>query len=403
MIKSLLIANRGEIACRIIRTCRRLGIRTVAVYSDADARARHVRLADEAVYMGPSPVIQSYLSIDNILAAAQRTAVDAIHPGFGFLAENAAFARACAQSSFLFIGPPAQAIETMGDKRAARSLVAAANQPIIPGYTDPDQSDEALQRAAQRIGYPLLIKASAGGGGKGMRFVDDPARLPEALISARQEASHAFNSADLLLEKALPAARHVEFQIFADCYGHVIHLGERECSVQRRFQKVIEETPSPAITPALREQMGATAVAVARAAQYENAGTVEFLLDEEGRYYFLEMNTRLQVEHPITEMVTGIDLVQWQIHIAEGEALPLNQEALRFDGHAVEARIYAENPAANFLPVTGDVLLWREPSGEGIRVESGIQNQERISTYYDPLLAKIIAHGPDRGTAVRRL
>jgi acetyl-CoA carboxylase biotin carboxylase subunit len=403
MIRSLLIANRGEIACRIIRTCRRLSIRTVAVYSDADAQARHVHLADEAVHIGPAPAAQSYLSIDNILAAAQRTAVDAIHPGFGFLAENGAFARACAQSGFLFIGPPAKAIETMGDKRAARSLAAAANQPLIPGYSDSDQSDRALQRAAQGLGYPLLIKASAGGGGKGMRLVEDPAQLPEALASARHEASQAFGSADLLLEKALPAARHVEFQIFADRHGHVIHLGERECSVQRRFQKVIEETPSPAVTPRLREQMGATAVAVARAVHYENAGTVEFLLDEEGRYYFLEMNTRLQVEHPVTEMVTGIDLVEWQIRVAEGKALPLNQEALRFDGYAVEARIYAENPAADFLPVSGDVLLWQEPFGEGIRVESGIQNQERISTYYDPMLAKIIAYGPDRETAVSRL
>ncbi|NCF65865.1 MAG: biotin/lipoyl-binding protein [Chloroflexi bacterium] len=403
MIKSLLIANRGEIACRIIHTCRRLGIRTVAVYSDADARARHVKLVDEAVHIGPSPATQSYLSISKILAAAHRTAVDAIHPGFGFLAENGAFARACGQSGVLFIGPPPQAIETMGDKRAARSLVASANLPLIPGYSDPDQSDQALCAAAQGIGYPVLIKASAGGGGKGMRFVDEPAQLHEALKSARYEANQAFGNQDLLLEKALPAARHVEFQIFADQHGHVIHLGERECSVQRRFQKVIEETPSPAITPALRAQMGAAAVAVARAVHYENGGTVEFLLDEAGRYYFLEMNTRLQVEHPITEMVTGIDLVEWQIRVAEGEALPIDQLAIRVDGHAVEARIYAENPARDFLPVSGEVLLWQEPRGEGIRVESGIQDQDLVSTHYDPMLVKIIAHGTDRATAVRRL
>ena len=403
MIRSILIANRGEIACRIMRTCRRLGIRAVAVFSEADAQARHTMLADEALFIGPSPASQSYLSIENILAAARRAGTDAIHPGFGFLAENAAFARACLDAGFIFIGPPAEAIESMGDKRTARKLAAEAGLPLIPGYSGDDQQEQRLLKEAQKIGFPVLVKAAAGGGGKGMRLVQEAAQLPEALAAARNEARNAFGSSDLLLEKALPAPRHLEFQVFADGQGNVIHLGERECSVQRRFQKVIEETPSPALTEALREKMGATAVAIARAVNYQNAGTVEFLLDEHGRYYFLEMNTRLQVEHPVTEMVTGIDLVEWQISIAEGQKLPLRQEEVQLNGHAIEARIYAENPERASLPVTGDILLWQEPRGEGIRVESGLQAQDHVSIHYDPMLAKIIAHAPDRITAVRRL
>lgn len=403
MINAVLIANRGEIVCRIVRTCRRLGIRTVAVYADADAHARHVRLADEAVHIGPSAVSDSYLVIEKIIAAAERAEVDAVHPGFGFLAENADFARACEAAGLIFIGPSAAAIEAMGNKRAAKALMVDAGVPTIPGYSGEDQSDERLQQEAGEIGFPLMVKAAAGGGGKGMRLVDDPEALPAALAAARREAAQAFSSDELILEKGLLQPRHIEFQVFGDHHGNVIHLGERECSIQRRHQKVIEETPSPALTAVLREEMGATAVSAARAINYVNAGTVECLLDSNGSFYFLEMNTRLQVEHPVTEMVTGIDLVAWQIRIAEGASLPLRQEAIKMQGHAVEARLYAENPANNFLPVTGRILQWRAPSGEGVRVDSGIQSGDEVSIYYDPMLAKIVAHGPDRVTAVRRL
>lgn len=409
MIETLLIANRGEIAGRIIRTCRRLGIRTVAVYSDADAGARHVRLADEAVHIGPSPAPDSYLSIARILAAAQRSGADAIHPGFGFLAENADFARACAAAGLIFIGPTPEAIEAMGNKQGAKTLVAEAGVPVLPGYHGNDQTDDALQQAAGQIGFPLMVKAAAGGGGKGMRLVRRPAQLAEALAAARREAQQAFGSADLILERALDRPRHIEFQVMGDCQGNLIHLGERECSIQRRHQKVIEEAPSPALTPELRTRMGEAAVRAARAVHYTNAGTVEFLLDTDGSFYFLEMNTRLQVEHPVTEMVTGIDLVAWQICLAEGAPLPLEQEQVTLRGHAIEARLYAENPANDFLPVTGRVLLWREPAtgaglrGAGLRVESGIQTGDDISIYYDPMLAKLIAYGDDRRTAVRRL
>jgi geranyl-CoA carboxylase alpha subunit len=402
MIHTLLIANRGEIACRIIRACRRLGIRAVAVYADADAGARHVRLADEAIHIGPSPAAESYLAIERILDAARRSQADAIHPGFGFLAENAEFARACATAGFIFIGPGPEAIEAMGNKRAAKMVVSAAGVPVIPGYHGTDQRDDALQQAAGQIGFPLMVKAAAGGGGKGMRLVHAPDELLAALAAARREAQQAFGSADLLLERALIRPRHIEFQVVGDQHGNLIHLGERECSIQRRHQKVIEEAPAPGLSPTLRARMGEAAVRAARAVHYTNAGTVEFLLDENGDFYFLEMNTRLQVEHPVTEMVTGIDLVAWQIRLAEGAPLPLSQEvALR--GHAIEARLYAENPANDFLPATGPVLLWREPTGDGLRVESGVQTGDDVSIYYDPMLAKIIAHGPDRPTAVRRL
>ncbi|MDX1416880.1 MAG: biotin carboxylase N-terminal domain-containing protein [Candidatus Promineifilaceae bacterium] len=403
MIRSILIANRGEIACRIIRTCQRLGIRSVAVFSQADKRARHVLLADEALFIGPSPAAQSYLSIKNILSAARRVEVDAIHPGFGFLAENHEFAAACIAAGFIFIGPTAEAIRVMGDKRLARRLVGEAGIPLIPGSAGDDLGDQQLLQEARKIGLPLMVKAAAGGGGKGMRLVEEMDQLPGALTAARNEAVNAFGSGDLLLEKGLRSPRHVEIQILSDTHGHVIHLGERECSIQRRFQKVIEESPSPAVNETLRNEMGETAVTIARAVDYQNAGTVEFLLDESDRYYFLEMNTRLQVEHPLTEMVTGIDLVEWQIRIAEGEKLNLLQEDVAMDGHAVEARIYAENPAQEFLPVAGDVLLWQAPQAEGIRVESGLKAQDQISVHYDPMLAKIIAHGSDRKTAVRRL
>ncbi len=400
MITSLLIANRGEIACRIIRTCWRLGIRTVAVYSDADARARHVALADEAVQIGPAPARESYLAIEPIIEAARRTATDALHPGFGFLAENSAFAEACVAAGLLFIGPAPAALAALGDKRAARELVERAGVPIIPGYGGADQAGATLRREAARIGWPLMVKPAAGGGGKGMRLVRHPDDLDAAIESARHESRQAFGTDALLLEQALAAPRHVEVQIFGDQHGNLIALGERECSIQRRYQKVIEETPSPALTPELRAAMATAAVAVGRAVGYSSAGTVEFLLDREGRFYFLEVNPRLQVEHPITECVTGLDLVEWQIRVAEGQPLPLRQDEVRPAGHAIEARLYAES---GFLPATGEVLLWREPDGEGLRVDSGIRGGDQVTIHYDPMLAKIIAHGPDRATACRRL
>lgn len=403
MLHSLLIANRGEIACRIIRTCRRLGIRTVAVYSDVDAHALHVKMADTAVHIGSSPAPDSYLNIPAIIAAAQRVGADAVHPGFGFLAENAEFARACAAAGLIFVGPSPEAIELMGNKRAAKERVTAVGVPIIPGYGGADQSDERLLAEATRIGFPMLVKAAAGGGGKGMRLVAKAAALPEALAAARREAQQAFGSDELILEKALTHARHVEIQVFGDRHGNLIHLGERECSLQRRHQKVIEEAPSPAVNEELRQRMGATAVLAAQTVYYYNAGTVEFLLDETGDFYFLEMNTRLQVEHPVTELVTGLDLVEWQICVAEGEPLPLTQAQIQWRGHAMEARVYAENPANDFLPVTGEVLLWQPPDGEGIRIDSGMQTGDPISIHYDPMLAKVIAYGADRATAVRRL
>lgn len=401
MIDKILIANRGEIACRIMKTCRKLGIRTVAVYSKVDARAKHVHLADEAIGIGPAPAADSYLNIERIITAAQQTGVDAIHPGYGFLAENADFARACSEAGLIFIGPSAEAIEAMGNKRAAKLLMQEHGVPTVPGYSGADQSDEALQTAAQEVGFPLMVKAAAGGGGKGMRIVYEADSLPDALASARREAQQSFGSAELILERAILRPRHIEVQVFGDQHGHVIHLGERECSIQRRHQKVIEEAPAPGITPELREQIGQAAVAAAQAVNYSNAGTVEFLMDENGAFYFLEMNTRIQVEHPVTELVTGQDLIAWQIQVAEGEPLPLTQEQVVLSGHAIEARIYAEDPANEFLPVTGEIALWQEP--KGVRVDSGLNPQDEISIYYDPMIAKVIAYGADRKTAVRKL
>ena len=403
MIHSLLIANRGEIACRIIRTCRQMGIRAVAVFSDADREARHVRLADTAVHIGPAPAADSYLNIEAIIAAAQQTGVDAIHPGFGFLAENAAFARTVTAAGLIFIGPSPEAIAAMGNKRAAKELMATAGIPVLPGYGGADQSDRVLLAEAEHIGFPIMVKAAAGGGGKGMRLVHKLGDLPEAMVAARREALQAFGSDELILERALLRPRHVEIQVVGDTQGNIIHLGERECSIQRRHQKIIEESPSPDVDENLRQKMGETAVLAAQTIQYTNAGTVEFLLDEDGQFYFLEMNTRLQVEHPVTELVTGIDLVAWQIRIAEGQPLPLTQAQVTQRGHAIEARVYAENPANDFLPVTGDVLLWREPDAPGIRVDSGIETGDTVSVHYDPMLAKIIAFGADRAEALRRL
>jgi geranyl-CoA carboxylase alpha subunit len=403
LIRKLLVANRGEIACRVLRTCRAMGIATVAVFSDADARARHTREADEAVRIGPSAASASYLNIPALIEAARRTGANAIHPGYGFLSERAEFAAACREAGMTFIGPAPEVIARMGSKREARRLMAAAGVPVVPGYDGAEQSDAALTTAAARIGYPLLVKASAGGGGKGMRAVPRAEDLAAALAAARREALAAFGDETLLLERLVSEPRHVEFQIFGDAHGHLVHLGERECTIQRRHQKVIEETPSPTLSPELRARMAEAALTVGRQLDYTNAGTVEFILSPDGDFYFLEVNTRLQVEHPVTELVTGFDLVRWQILVAEGHPLPLTQEQVTFTGHAVEARVYAEDPASSFLPATGCLALWREPSGAGVRVDAGVRTGDAISIYYDPLLAKITACGADRAEALRRL
>ncbi|NOK07541.1 acetyl/propionyl/methylcrotonyl-CoA carboxylase subunit alpha [Corallococcus exercitus] len=406
-IHKVLVANRGEIAVRVLRTCRRLGLRTVAVFSDADREAPHVRLADEAMHLGPAPARESYLSIERVLAAAKASGADAIHPGYGFLSENEDFARACAEAGFVFVGPPAEAIELMGNKRQAKLRMQAADVPCIPGYeaARPGESleDEALVREGQRIGFPVMVKAAAGGGGRGMRLVRDAGALLDAIRSARSEATNAFGSGELILERAIEGARHVEVQVFADEHGGAVHLGERDCSVQRRHQKVIEESPSPAVTPELRERMGAVAVQAIRAIGYRGAGTIEFLLAPNGDFFFMEMNTRLQVEHPVTELITGLDLVEWQLRVADGEPLPLTQPEVTFRGHAIEARLCAEDPAKGFLPQTGRLLAWVPPEGEGIRVDHGVREGQDITPFYDSMQAKLIAYGPDRETARERL
>ncbi len=400
---SLLVANRGEIACRILRTARDLGLRTIAVYSQADSNAPHVLMADEAVLIGPGPVGQSYLDPQRILKAAKKTGATAVHPGYGFLSENDGFAEAVNDAGLVFVGPSARAIYLMGNKAEAKRLMIAAGVPCVPGYQEADQSDAVLIKAAETIGYPLMVKAAAGGGGRGMRLVDKCEDLENALSLARSEAISAFGSGTLILEKAIQRPRHVEIQIFADSQGNYIHLGERDCSVQRRHQKVIEESPCPVMTPHLRAQMGSAAIAAAKAVDYCGAGTVEFLLDASGNFYFLEMNTRLQVEHPVTEMVTGLDLVALQLSVAQGNPLPLKQEDVRLDGHAMEVRLYAEDPAQDFLPVTGVIDLWRPAIAKGVRVDDGICTGMEVSPYYDPMLAKIIAWGPDRQVAHNRL
>ena len=400
---SILVANRGEIACRIIRTARNLGLRTVAVYSEADRGAPHATMADEAVMIGPAPVGESYLRSDRIIEAAQATRAGAIHPGYGFLSENEAFAEAVDNAGLVFVGPPAKAIYLMGNKAEARRRMIDAGVSCVPGYEDEDQSDAALTEAAEAIGYPVMVKAAAGGGGRGMRLVHDPAQLDEALALARAEAASAFGSDELILEKAIERPRHVEVQVFADAHGNVIHLGERDCSVQRRHQKVVEESPCPVLTPPLRAEMGAAAVHAARAVDYRGAGTVEFLLDASDAFYFLEMNTRLQVEHPVTELVTGLDLVAMQIAVAQDAPLPLEQSDLKMQGHAIEVRLYAEDPARDFLPATGPVDLWRPAAGDGIRIDAGIRTGQDITPFYDPMLAKIIAWGENRNIARTRL
>lgn len=400
---TLLVANRGEIALRVMRTARRLGLNTVAVYSDADATAPHVRFADAAVHIGASPAAQSYLRGEAIIEAAQAAGAGAIHPGYGFLSENAAFASAVEVAGLVFVGPPAEAVEIMGDKARAKRAMIEAGVPCVPGYQGDDQSDGALLKEAKAIGFPLMVKAAAGGGGRGMRLVETASALPDALKLARSEAENAFGSGELILEQAIARPRHVEIQVFADAHGGIVHLGERDCSVQRRHQKVIEEAPSPALTPDLRAAMGEAAVAAARAVNYLGAGTVEFLLDEAGAFYFLEMNTRLQVEHPVTEAITGFDLVDLQLQVARGQPLGFTQEEVALCGHAIEVRLCAEDPQADFLPSTGPVLLWQPPLGEGIRVDAGLETGGEVSPFYDPMVAKIIAHGPTREAARRRL
>ncbi|HEB83759.1 MAG TPA: acetyl-CoA carboxylase biotin carboxylase subunit, partial [Bacteroidetes bacterium] len=402
-IQRVLIANRGEIAVRIIRACRGLGISPVAVYSEADTTALHVRLADEAVLLGPPAPGESYLAVDKLIDAARRTGCDAVHPGYGFLAEQAAFARAVGEAGLTWVGPPPEAIELLGDKVASRETMAKAGVPVTPGYYSSKLDIADLRHQAGKIGYPLLIKAAAGGGGKGMRIVHEQGGLEAALEGAQREAGSAFGDSRVFLEKWVETPRHVEFQVFADTHGNVIHLFERECSIQRRHQKVIEETPSTALTPELRREMGEAAVATARAAGYVNAGTVEFLLDTTGRFYFLEVNTRIQVEHPVTEEVVGVDLVAEQFRVAAGEPLRWAQDDLSQRGHAIEARIYAENPAEDFLPAAGPLLYLREPRGPGIRVDSGVVEGGEVPVHYDPIMAKVIAWGPDRESSRTRL
>ncbi|WP_341501628.1 acetyl/propionyl/methylcrotonyl-CoA carboxylase subunit alpha [Gallaecimonas sp. GXIMD4217] len=403
MFNTILIANRGEIACRVIRTAHQLGIRCVAVYSEADAGARHVAMADEAHLLGPAEAAQSYLRADAILDIARQSGAQAVHPGYGFMSENAGFARACADSGIAFIGPPVAAIEAMGSKSAAKAIMEKASVPLVPGYHGDDQSDELLIREAERIGYPLLVKAAMGGGGKGMRVVESPEKLLDGLNGARREARNAFGDDTLLLEKYLTQPRHVEVQVFADRHGNCIYLGDRDCSAQRRHQKVVEEAPAPGLSDELRRAMGEAAVRAAQAIGYEGAGTVEFLLDGE-HFYFMEMNTRLQVEHPVTELVTGTDLVEWQLRIAAGEALPLDQAQVSTNGHAVEARIYAEDPARDFLPQSGLLEHLKEPADEpGLRIDTGVREGDQITPYYDPMIAKLIVHGPDRTSALLKL
>lgn len=414
MFNKILIANRGEIACRVIRTSRKLGYATVAVYSDADRDAPHVALADEAVHIGPSPATQSYLKFDAILDAARKTGADALHPGYGFLSENAAFAQACVDAGVVFIGPPASAITAMGDKALAKKRMLEAGVPCAPGYLGADQSDATLTAEAKKLGYPLLVKAVAGGGGRGMRLVRSDAELQQGIDGARREATSAFGDGTLMLERLIDNGRHIEIQVFADTHGNAVYLGERDCTAQRRRQKVIEEAPSPVVSAAMREAMGKDAVAAALAVGYRGAGTVEFIVDDKLNHYFLEMNTRLQVEHPVTECITGYDLVEWQLQVAAGDVLPAKQAEITLTGHAIEARLYVEDPYTGFAPQTGTVAWWQPEravnggveSGaiaHGVRIDHGIRQGSVVSPFYDPMFAKIIVHGRDRADAIRRL
>ncbi|MCP3942685.1 MAG: acetyl-CoA carboxylase biotin carboxylase subunit [Desulfobacteraceae bacterium] len=403
MFKKILIANRGEIAVRVIQTCKDMNIKTVAVYSDADKTALHVLEADEAVHIGPSDPSQSYLAMDKIIGAALKTRAQAIHPGYGFLSENPEFVEKCTQAEIVFIGPSAQAIRKMGDKITSRKIMMAGGVPITPGLTGSHHTLDEMGQKADEIGYPVLIKATAGGGGKGIRIVHSQEELSDACESASREAKNAFGNPDIYLEKFFPRARHIEFQILADNFGNTIHLLERECSIQRRHQKIIEETPSPAVSPSLREEMGNTAVTAAKAAEYVNAGTIEFLLDDQNRYYFLEMNTRLQVEHPVTEMITGIDLVRQQLEIAAGNPLTLTQSDISARGHAIECRIYAEDPENDFFPSPGKIEFFKEPGGPGIRNDSGIYSGCTVPVEYDPILSKLTTHGETRDQTIAKM
>ena len=403
----VLVANRGEIAVRIIRSAQSLGYRTVAIFSEADRNAPHVAIADEAICIGGAPVGESYLVADKIIVAAKKTGADAIHPGYGFLSENSAFAKNCVDAGITFIGPRPDAIDLMGSKRQSKIAMIAAGVPCITGYEGADQDEDVLKKAAIQIGMPVMLKASAGGGGRGMRLVTDAKDLDELIKSARSEALNAFGSGELIIEKAVLQPRHIEIQVFADSYGNTIYLGERDCSVQRRHQKVVEEAPSPFVSPEMRQAMGEAAVNAAKACNYVGAGTVEFLADSEGNFYFLEMNTRLQVEHPVTELITGLDLVAMQLRVAAGDELSISQEDVILTGHAMEVRLYAEDPGANFIPQTGLINLWQPASGDGIRIDSGlkegIKQGQTVSSFYDPMLAKIIAYGENREEARRRL
>jgi propionyl-CoA carboxylase alpha chain len=402
-IRKVLIANRGEIALRIMRTCREMGIKTVAVYSEADRKALHVRFADEAVLIGPPPSAQSYLKMEVIIAAAKQTGADAIHPGYGFLSENEDFAQLVADAGLIFIGPSAKAIELMGSKLAAKAAVAKFNVPLVPGTSEPITDVAAAKKIAAEIGYPILIKASAGGGGKGMRVVDDEQSFDEQMERATSEATSAFGDGSVFIEKYIAKPRHIEFQIFGDQQGNVVHLFERECSVQRRHQKVVEEAPSSILTPEKRKTMGEAAINAAKACGYYGAGTIEFILDDKLNFYFLEMNTRLQVEHPVTEEITGLDLVRLQIQIAEGKSIPFKQEDLKMHGHAVEVRVYAEDPANNFLPDIGTLQTYVRPQGHGVRVDDGFEQGMDIPFYYDPMIAKLITHAETREAAIEKM
>ncbi|SAL41051.1 carbamoyl-phosphate synthase L chain ATP-binding protein [Caballeronia choica] len=409
MFNKILIANRGEIACRVAATAKRLGVGSVAVYSDADAKAKHVAVCDEAVHVGGSAAGESYLRIERIIDAALKTGAQAIHPGYGFLSENEDFARACDKAGIVFIGPPVEAISAMGSKAAAKALMQSASVPLVPGYHGDDQDPALLQREADRIGYPVLLKASAGGGGKGMRVVEKSADFAAALVSCKREAASSFGNDRVLIEKYLLRPRHVEVQVFADKHGGAVYLFDRDCSVQRRHQKVLEEAPAPGLPDEVRRAMGEAAVAAARAVNYVGAGTVEFIMTQDGQFYFMEMNTRLQVEHPVTEMVTRLDLVEWQLKVAAGEPLPLTQQELKVEGHAIEARVYAENPSRGFLPSTGTLKHLRMPAAveftlEGnVRIDSGVREGDTITPFYDPMIAKLIVHGRDRADALARM
>ncbi|HET6788365.1 MAG TPA: acetyl/propionyl/methylcrotonyl-CoA carboxylase subunit alpha, partial [Aquabacterium sp.] len=405
MINKILIANRGEIACRVIRTARQLGYRTVAVYSEADAQAPHVSLADEAVCIGPAPAAESYLKAEVLLDACRRTGADALHPGYGFLSENADFAQASRDAGVVFIGPSPEAIRVMGDKAGAKAEMMKAGVPTAPGYLGANQDDQHLIAEAERLGYPLLVKAVSGGGGRGMRLVHRHDELAQAIVSARREAQSAFGDGTLMLERLILDGRHIEIQVFADSHGNAVYIGERDCTAQRRRQKVIEESPSPVVSPALREAMGRDAVRAAQAIGYCGAGTIEYIVDQDLNHYFLEMNTRLQVEHPVTEMVSGLDLVAWQLRVADGQPLPLRQDQITLSGHAIEARLYTEDPYAGFAPQTGRIAWWRPQLAlyPGVRIDDGIREGGEVTPHYDPMVAKLIVHGQDRADAIRRL